>query len=287
LNDGEMLLKRKLRQYREVELDLQREDLNIQAANISAEHRALELQQKSNQEEFQERQFVEELAVLQREIARQTAEFDEMLMAQTVSEEPPALSIPHQNPKHWSRVLKRKRARNIAIFSMIRSEREKQDYLEQEIRSVQAKLHLEQYHFQKLSHEKAQAKPPVLTEAVVVLLENRVADIKQKVESRKPRVARKYDLLARVEKVHSGENDFVIADREHAVDLTDLRTLRLQQSAERIHRAELVLRGFVEFGQAVQSELRKWKEPCDPSANLDDWLQVMGNVCRSFRSFGI
>jgi chromosome segregation ATPase len=148
LGDDEALLKRKLRQFREIELDIQREGLNIQAQGISAEQRQLELRQKTAEDEFQERRMVEQLAALQREIAQRNTEFDEMSMVRDIPDLLPP-SLPDR-PRRSKRELKRKLARALEIFAMIRTQREKQDYLQQEIRSVQAKLHLEQYHFEKL-----------------------------------------------------------------------------------------------------------------------------------------
>jgi hypothetical protein len=77
---------------------------------------------------------------------------------------------------------------------------------------------------------------------------------------------------------------FVVLDNEKAVDHLVAMQQRIADSTQRVQRTELLLGCFIEFSRLIQDEIRRWR---GSEMDLDRWIAELGNVCKSFRRFGI
>ncbi|OHT04679.1 hypothetical protein TRFO_27759 [Tritrichomonas foetus] len=309
-------LHRKNRQLTEIEIDMEHDSLEIHAKINESHQIELEWQRRDQDDKYTEQKLIHELTELQKLIAAGTGEFDSLIQHQNEFEE--TLKEKNKEIKELKKLnyssnsfindeissrlkssinklknLKQKiKEDSLKLLANVRNLSENNNFTKKELNVLQAKLHQENFYLHKLEVEKAKfhlEEPPRTSEAIIDL-KNRLNKTRLNIQCARSRIDDKRDILSRIAKVNnlSGANAlFVIEDGERVIDRSQKRKDICNESSERVERAKNVLNSFCEFYQVIRNEQRTWENEKSPNFQLQKWIDIMHDICRKFRCFGI
>ena len=322
LNTITDMMHRKLRALTEMEIDMEHDSLQI-ASQINQSHQIeLDWTQMIQDEKTKESEMIAEISELQRRIASGTGEFDDLIehhnrfetimkneldmqnimKSQSDKDSPVNSKTKYVNQRKINTLKaenEKIRDESLKLLASIRNISESKKFMRKEIKILQAKLHQEKFYLNKLQLEQKkqieinQASPR--TSEAIQNIKDEILQRRERIKAVRGRIDDKQDVLNRISKVNniSGNNSiFVIEDTERVIDRQNQRNTIIATSKDRENKYQSILNQFCDFYQKIREEKRKWAN-IDSSNFLDqktlfnEWVEIMQNVCRNFRIFGI
>ena len=294
LGDKKLAAKQRIRDLKSLELEMDHEDLTLQAELNKIKKAFVESERKAEEDQLLEHELVTTLADLQKEIAVRSAEFDQMVEENRIKREE-KLERPSEDNKTLRKMkeaIDRTKKESLAVLAEVRTLNERNSFSQKELRTAQAQLHLEQYRKEKLEL-KQQRRSKVChhgNTVAIELLKDRIAGLRESNKARHTRIHTKSDLLRRIESVNdvgSHLAPFLVEDTEKVIDRLDLRKRRIAESAQRVERAIHTVNRFAEFYRVIKAEIGRWTYSEEADGKLNEWVAQLAITCRSFRDCGV